>query len=75
MRPAKDSKYTVAGTVEPNKNDFTVTGLKEGGKYAFRVKAINAVGECATPAKLDGSVKVEAPIGKKVIALSLLVVQ
>ena len=63
-RLSKDSKYTQAGTVGPSDTCFTKTGLKEGAKYAFRVKAVNAAGESTTPAKLDGSVKVEAPAGK-----------
>ena len=39
-----NNTWTVAGTIPPNDPGFTVTGLQEGQRYFFRVKASNTGG-------------------------------
>lgn len=57
MRTSKETKYSFAANAEPDQRSQTVSGLKEGGRYLFRVRAENEAGS-SEAVKLDKPVKV-----------------
>ncbi len=60
MRSSKDPKYKQAGKTDGDTLEYTIKEVKEGAKYAIRVRAENIAGVSEDAAKLDKAVKAEA---------------
>ena len=64
MRPAKEHHFIVVTKVAMDTHKYCVTGLREGVKYFFRVRAENVKGFSEEAGQLNEPIMARALVGK-----------
>ena len=70
--PVDNLHYTQVGTVGPNGTSYSATGLSEGTKYYYRVRAYNAIATSAYSSEKNATTFSNIPVAPSGLTISTL---